>query len=172
MDTVKSLVYISLCSAAVYLFVVLAIRVFGKKDLAQLSVVDVVFILLISNAVQNAMVGPDTSLLGGLTAATTLFVINTLFKRIVRKFPRFNTFLQGHAIMLAYQGKINMDNMEKAGITMAELNEACREHGIQSVEDANLVVLEVDGNISIISNDFQTKTKNKHRRSKLEKPLG
>ena len=60
----------------IYLFIVIAIRLFGKKELAQLSVVDMVFILLISNAVQNAMVGPDSTLSGGLVAASTLFVMN------------------------------------------------------------------------------------------------
>jgi len=65
---------------AVYLFIVIAIRIFGKKELAQLSVVDLVFILLISNAVQNAMVGPDSTLSGGLVAATTLFMVNYLLK--------------------------------------------------------------------------------------------
>jgi len=67
---------------AVYVFIVIAIRLFGKKELAQLSVVDLVFILLISNSVQNAMVGPDATLSGGLVAAMTLFVVNYIFKRL------------------------------------------------------------------------------------------
>ena len=69
---------IVLRSLAVYLFIVIAIRLFGKKELAQLSVIDLVFILLISNSVQNAMVGPDSSLAGGLIAATVLFGANFL----------------------------------------------------------------------------------------------
>ena len=69
----NSYVHIILSSVAVYLFIILAIRLFGKKELAQLSVYDLVFILLISNAVQNAMVGPDSTLLGGLVAATLYF---------------------------------------------------------------------------------------------------
>ena len=71
---------VALTSTAVYLFIVLAIRLFGKKELAQLSVTDLVFILLISNAVQNAMVGQNTSLGGGLVAAGTLFAVNAGFK--------------------------------------------------------------------------------------------
>ena len=76
---------ILLRTAAVYLFMVAAIRLFGKKELSQLSVTDLVLILLISNAVQNAMVGPDSSLSGGLLAALTLFVLNYLFKLIMFK---------------------------------------------------------------------------------------
>ena len=68
-------------AVAVYVFIIIAIRVFGKKELTQLSVIDLVFILLISNAVQNAMVGPDTSLQGGLVAAGALFIANFILKK-------------------------------------------------------------------------------------------
>ena len=78
----------------IYLFIVIAIRLFGKKELAQLSVVDMVFILLISNAVQNAMVGPDSTLSGGLVAASTLFVMNYIFKSLQYKFPKFGKVVE------------------------------------------------------------------------------
>ncbi len=74
---------IILRSVVVYLFIVIAIRLFGKKEIAQLSVVDLVFILLISNSVQNAMVGPSTSLEGGLIAAASLFLVNLILKNVV-----------------------------------------------------------------------------------------
>jgi uncharacterized membrane protein YcaP (DUF421 family) len=75
-------------SVTVYLFIIIAIRLFGKKELAQLSIIDLVFILLISNAVQNAMVGSDSSLTGGLVAASALFIINYLFKYLMYRFPK------------------------------------------------------------------------------------
>ena len=75
-------VIIALKSIAVYVFIVAAIRVFGKKEFAQLSIIDLVFILLISNSVQNAMVGADSSLEGGLVAAFSLFLMNYVFKKI------------------------------------------------------------------------------------------
>jgi uncharacterized membrane protein YcaP (DUF421 family) len=84
---------IALKSIAVYVFIVAAIRVFGKKEFAQLSIIDLVFILLISNSVQNAMVGADSSLEGGLVAAFSLFLMNYLFKKYpcsVRDFPRLS----------------------------------------------------------------------------------
>src|SRR3954468_23060862 len=92
-------VQIVLRCIAVYFFVLLAIRVFGKKELAQLSVVDLVFILLISNSVQNAMVGDNTTLSGGVAAALGLFIINYLFKLLLRKFPRFSKAIQGNALL-------------------------------------------------------------------------
>ena len=87
--------HIIISTMAVYLFIVIAIRLFGKKELAQLSVVDLVFILLISNAVQNAMVGPDSTLSGGLVAASTLFVLNYIFKSLQYRYPRFSKVIQG-----------------------------------------------------------------------------
>lgn len=78
-------------SLSVYLFMVIALRIFGKKELSQLNTADVILILLISNSVQNAMVGPNTSLLGGLVAACALFIINHLLKWMMRK----NDWLRG-----------------------------------------------------------------------------
>jgi len=143
---------------AVYLFIVIALRIFGKKELAQLSVVDLVFILLISNAVQNAMVGPDSSLGGGLVAATTLFLANYLFKYLQYKFPKFGRVVQGDATMLVYQGKILESHMQMVKISYDELMEAVREHGVKSIADVDLAIMEVDGSISVLSDQYQKKT--------------
>src|ERR1700733_12115870 len=91
-------VQVILRSVAVYLFIVVAIRIFGKKELAQLSVIDLVFILLISNAVQNAMVGADTTLRGGLVAAGALFITNFILKRLLYKNKKLNEFVEGKAV--------------------------------------------------------------------------
>ncbi len=162
-------IYIILSSAAVYLFIVISIRLFGKTEIAQLSVADLVFIMLLSNAMQNAMVGSDTSLMGGLVAAGTLFVINAIFKECMYRIPWFGHVMQGESVMLIYQGKVNDTNMRKAKLTTNELLEAIREHGVAKIADVNLAVLEVDGNISVLSNDFQTKTTKAIRRSRLPK---
>jgi len=161
---------IVLSSATVYLFIILAIRLFGKKELAQLSIIDLVFILLISNAVQNAMVGSDSSLTGGLVAATTLFVINYLFKFLLYRFPKLNTFVQGSDLLLIYKGQLNQQNMAKARITNEEIIEAVREHGVSEIREVDLAVLETDGNISIISNEYKHHTNRKRKgRNKIMK---
>ena len=160
---------IVLSSMAVYLFIVFAIRLFGKTEIAQLSVADLVFIMLLSNAVQNAMVGSDTSLPGGLIAAASLFAINAVFKECMYRIPGFGKLLEGESLMLVYQGKVNDANMRKAKITTDELLEAIREHGVARVADVNLAVLEVDGNISVLSDDFQTKTTKTMRKSRQPK---
>lgn len=161
-------VQIILSSVAVYIFIIVAIRLFGKKELSQLSVIDLVFILLISNSVQNAMVGSNTSLTGGLAAAGALFVTNYIFKQLLYRFPRLSKAVQGEAVMLVYNGKLAEKNLEKARITKDELMEAIREHGVSDIGDVNLAILELDGNISVLSNDFSHRTVNKRRVSKQD----
>ncbi|MDQ3291738.1 MAG: DUF421 domain-containing protein [Bacteroidota bacterium] len=142
-------------AVAVYLFIILAIRLFGKKELSQLSVIDLVFILLISNAVQNAMVGPDTTLAGGLIAAGALFLTNYILKLTVYKSRTWSKFLQGEPVMLIYKGQLKSDNMRKVHLSVAELEGAAREHGVEHLREVDLAVLEIDGNISILTHDFQ-----------------
>jgi len=158
---------IILRSVVVYLFIVIAIRLFGKKEIAQLSVIDLVFILLISNSVQNAMVGPSTSLEGGLIAAGSLFVVNFALKNIIYRSKKAGEILQGHALMLVYEGKIMEKNLQKSRISVDELESAVREHGVKSVKDVDLAVLEIDGNISVLSNDFKHKTVRKRKAHKV-----
>lgn len=158
---------IIISSITVYLFIVIAIRIFGKKELSQLSVIDLVFILLISNAVQNAMVGNNTSLGGGLVAAASLFLVNYLLKILAYKFPMFNKALQGQAIMLVYKGKTIEKNLEKARFSQEELLEAIREHGVSSLQEVDLAILEVDGNVSVLSDEFRHKTTRKRKAHRM-----
>ena len=151
-------VLIILRCIAVYFFVIIAIRVFGKKELAQLSVIDLVFILLISNSVQNAMVGPDTSLEGGLIAATALFIVNFALKKLLYRNKKISELLQGKSIMLVYKGELQDHNLHHAEISIAELEAAVREHGVEDIIHVDLAILEVDGNISVISNDYKNKS--------------
>jgi uncharacterized membrane protein YcaP (DUF421 family) len=96
-------------------------------------------------------------------------VINAIFKECMYRIPWFGHVMQGESVMLIYQGKVNDTNMRKAKLTTNELLEAIREHGVAKIADVNLAVLEVDGNISVLSNDFQTKTTKAIRRSRLPK---
>jgi uncharacterized membrane protein YcaP (DUF421 family) len=160
-------VRIVVSSIAVYLFLILAIRLFGKKELAQLSVFDLVFILLISNAVQNAMTGPDVTLAGGLVAAASLFVVNYILKSLQFRFPGFSRALQGDSIMLVYKGKILESHLKLAKITHEELIEAVREHGVSSVAEVDLAVLEVDGNISVLTDNFRKRSSRRRKAHKV-----
>jgi uncharacterized membrane protein YcaP (DUF421 family) len=166
----NSYVQIALSSLAVYLFIIVAFRIMGKKEISQLSVVDLVFILLISNAVQNAMVGSNTSLSGGLVAAASLFAANYLFKQILFRFPKLGGFIQGEALVLIYDGKLLQANVAKARIPTDEIMEALREHGVSRIGEVDLAVLEADGNISVLSNEYQKKSVRKRRSRPRNQP--
>lgn len=163
----EAILEVVLRSAVVYLFIIFGIRIFGKKELSQLSVIDLVFILLISNAVQNAMVGQNVSLLGGVIAALTLFVINFILKNLFYRSKRINEWIQGDPLMLVYQGKIVPEHMAKAKISMSELEASIREHGVEDIKDVDLAVLEVDGNISVLSDKFRKVTTKKRHAHKM-----
>ncbi len=154
---------IALKSIAVYVFIVAAIRVFGKKEFAQLSIIDLVFILLISNSVQNAMVGADSSLEGGLVAAFSLFLMNYIFKKISLFSKGFSKAIEGEPIMLIYQGEVKLGGLKKAQISVDQLKAVVREHGVESIELVNLAMFEVDGNISVLSDNFKKSTQRKHK---------
>jgi len=154
-------------SSLIYIFIVAAIRFFGKKELAQLSVIDLVFILLISNAVQNAMVGNDNTVQGGIAAALGLFMINYLLKFLSFRSEKFSRVLQGEALMLVYNGNMIEENLKKAMITKEEVEAAVREHGVDNCSHVNLAIMEVDGNISVISGDYTKRSSRKRRAHKV-----
>jgi uncharacterized membrane protein YcaP (DUF421 family) len=154
-------------STIIYLFIVAALRLFGKKELAQLSVIDLVFILLISNSVQNAMVGPDSTLVNGIIAATTLFGVNALLKYFLFRSKRLNQFVQGVPVMLIHKGSVIAESLRRERMTMEELEAAVREHGIETVADVDLAVMEVDGNISILSDNYHKKSVRKRKSHKV-----
>lgn len=159
---------IILRSAAVYIFMVAALRLFGKKELSQLSTFDVILILLISNAVQNAMVGSDTSLSGGLAAAAVLFTLNYIFKKIVARSPFFGKLLSDKPEILIHNGIPDFKVLARFDISDDELKEAMREHGVEHYADVKLAMFEADGNISIISgeNHHMRQTHYKRRRNR------
>ena len=157
-------------SISVYLFMVIALRIFGKKQLSQLNTADVILILLISNSVQNAMVGSNTSLYGGMVAALALFIINFIFKRVMLKSTFIKELIQDTPEILIHNGKLAFSTISKLGITNDELQEAMREHGVAHYKDVKLAMFEIDGSISIISG--AENLRQTHHKRKSHKTLG
>ena len=112
---------IVLRSICVYLFMIIALRIFGKKELSQLNTADVILILLISNSVQNAMVGSNSSLLGGIVAAFALFLINLIFKKTMLHSKFIKEMLQDKPEILIHNGKIEFKALSKLGISSMSL---------------------------------------------------
>lgn len=157
-------------SVSVYFFMIIALRIFGKKELSQLNTADIILILLISNAVQNAMVGPNTSLFGGIIAALALFIINLIFKKVMLKSSLIKSFVADKPEILIHNGKTDYKTLARLGISSEELEEAIREHGLLHAADVQLAMFEIDGNISIISGADQLK-QTKHKRKRVHKTL-
>ncbi len=155
----------------VYLFMVVAIRVFGKKELSQLSTTDLVFLVLISNSVQNAMVGPNVSLAGGIIAASVLFSLNYMLKILMYRSDKVKELIEGKPVILVSDGKIDITNLHNENISLDELEEAIREHGIESYKEVRLAILEVDGNISVISEESNTLRQSRYKHRKKQKNL-
>ena len=141
---------IPLRTALVYFAILVGVRLAGKREIGQMTAFDLVLLLLLSNAVQNAMTGPDTSLIGGIEAAVTLFIVNALIVYVAFRIPGVQQRLAGKATVLISRGKVQQQNLRTELITQDELLAALREHGVESPADVALAVLEVDGSISVV----------------------
>jgi uncharacterized membrane protein YcaP (DUF421 family) len=167
------LLNVALRTTVVYFALLAGIRVTGARQLGQMSTFDLVLILIIANAVQNAMVGPDTSLAGGLVAAGVLLAWHGVVDRLRRRSRGIARWLSGEGIMLINHGAILDEHTRRAGISRDDLLQALREHGVSSAKDVRLAVLEPDGAISVIRNDDLVRGSRPHHRIRvIRKPGG
>jgi uncharacterized membrane protein YcaP (DUF421 family) len=134
----------------VYLAVLLLLRVAGKRELGQMSVIDLVVILVIANAVQNSMNGGDTSLIGGIIAAATLVAVNVLLGRLGRRVPFVSHLFIEEPTLLMSDGELIAKHMERERIDREDIEMAAREHGIPDLSGVSMAILEPDGSISVI----------------------
>ena len=149
-------------TAAIYLLVLIGVRLSGKREVGQMTPFDLTLLLLLSNSVQNAMTGPDTSLLGGAVAAATLLILNYLVANVAGGSRRFRKLVEGEPSLLIHDGKVIESHMARERVSMDELHRALREHGINSCDQVALAVLEVDGSISCLKYDEITPNANTH----------
>jgi len=144
----------------IYVAMIVGLRLFGKREVGQFRISDLVLLLLIANAVQPAMTGPDTSLTGGLLIIAALLAVNYVWNVVWLKLglrsPRVNALLHGHPTVLAQDGQWLDAALEHEGVDREEVQMACREHGVEDVKDVKLAVLELDGSISVVPQDSPT----------------
>jgi uncharacterized membrane protein YcaP (DUF421 family) len=162
---------IALRTAVIYLVVLVGVRLSGKREVGQMTPFDLTLLLLISNSVQNAMTGPDNSLIGGIAAALTLLLMNYVIAELSGTNRRFRKMVEGQPSLLIHDGKIITAHMAKEHVSMDELERSLREHGINSYHDVALAVLEVDGSISCLKYDELNPASHNHlvRRKYLQK---
>ena len=137
----------------VYFFLLVAFRLAGKRELGQITPFDLIILLTISNVLQNAMIGPDNSLTGGIIGGLTLFVANGLVGRLTLYSPRIAMLLEGKPTPLIENGRILTRDLRREVMTRSELERAIRKHGLEPEADLPRIkraLLEQDGTVTII----------------------
>jgi len=147
---------LALRCAVIYLVMIIGLRAFGKREVGQFTLFDLVLVLLIANAVQPAMTGPDSSLLGGVIIIATLLILNLVISRLREESPFFRRLIQARATVIAQGGSWLPDALRREGLELDECDAALREHGLSDVSETKLAVLETDGTISVVPIDSPT----------------
>ena len=160
----RALLDVAVRTAVVYLALLVGLRLTGKRQVGQFTPFDLLLLLLLANAVQNAMVGPDVSLAGGLVAAATLLALNGIVAALSRRTRGAERFLEGSPTILIRHGRILDENLVREGISREDLLRALREHGIDKPELVRSAILEVDGSISVLREDEVPPVSRPHHR--------
>jgi len=137
-------------SGVIYIALIAMLRVFGKREIGQFTLFDLVLILLVANAVQPAMTGPDTSLLGGVIIIVTLVAMNRAISLARTRVPFIEGLLESQPTILARDGAWIKPALENEELTVEDAEMALREHGFANVKEVRLAILEADGSISVI----------------------
>ena len=154
----------------VYLFLVISLRLSGKRELVQLNPFDLVVLLTLSNTVQNAIIGDDNSVSGGLIGATSLLLINYLVVRFLYGHSKLEQIVEGRSDLLIENGKVQAERLRKELITTAQLEAAARKQGFDSLADVDRCMLEPGGTLSFAAKKPATEeVRHKELVGRLEK---
>jgi uncharacterized membrane protein YcaP (DUF421 family) len=135
---------------AVYAFLIIGLRLSGKRELVQLNPFDLVVLLTLSNTVQNAIIGDDNTVTGGVIGATSLLIVNYLVVRFLYGHRKLDQLVEGRADVLIEDGKVKTHNLKRELITIAQLEAAARKQGFDSIQEVQQCSLEPGGTISFI----------------------
>jgi len=133
----------------VYIFLIALLRITGKRQIGQLSPLDLVLLLILSNAVQNSMNAGDNSLIGGLISAATLVALNYLIEYATVKSKKLEGIVEGRPQVIIHEGKLFEDVIREAKITQLEVESTLRESGFFDMKDVKLAILENNGKVSV-----------------------
>ena len=137
----------------VYFILLLLIRASGKRTMGQFTPFDMLLVVLLGNAVQNALLGQDASVGGGLLLATTLLLLNWLVGLVSARSARMEALVEGVPVLLARDGKVYQDVLRRELISRADFDKAMRESGVEDIDDIRMVVLETNGHITLVTRD-------------------
>jgi uncharacterized membrane protein YcaP (DUF421 family) len=151
-------------SSAIYLVLLIGLRVFGKREIGQFTLFDLVFILLVANAVQPAMTGPDSSLTGGVIIIVVLIGLNFAIGFLRVRVPFINRLVVAPSVVVARDGDWVPGVLEREGVTTDEVLESLREHGVETLKEAKLITLESDGSLSVVAKEGGSAHRRRHVR--------
>lgn len=138
-------------SAVIYFFIFLVLRMAGKRTLSEMTTFDLILVLIISEATQQALIDDDHSILGGMLVIATLVFLDVILSVLAIRFKIFDKVINGVPVFILEQGKLHLDRMKKSRIQIDDILEAARKtHGLESLEEIKSAVLEKDGSISIV----------------------
>ena len=145
-------------AVVVYGFLLVALRVAGRRELAQMTSFDLVLLLVISNAVQNSINAGDNSLTGGIISAVVLVLLNWTIGYATFRWRRVERLVEGKPLRIVSDGKVHMGALKRELLTLSELRSALRKQGIVRIADCRLVVLEPDGTLSVVRRDVEQRS--------------
>jgi uncharacterized membrane protein YcaP (DUF421 family) len=157
---------------AIYAFLIVSLRLSGKRELVQLNPFDLVVLLTLSNTVQNAIIGDDNTVTGGVIGATSLLVVNYLVVRFLYGHRKLDQLVEGRADVLIEDGKVRTTNLKRELITIAQLEAAARKQGFETIHEVQQCVLEPGGTITFIGKKPGTdETRHRELLDRMEKMM-
>ncbi|HTR47615.1 MAG TPA: YetF domain-containing protein [Verrucomicrobiae bacterium] len=147
-------------SLIVYFFLLIMFRLLGRREVAQMTVFDLIVLLVLSNVLQNAMIGPDNSVTGGLIGATAILAVNWIVGRAAFTNRWFERTVEGEPIVLVHGGRFVEGNLRRANISREELMSNLRSQGVFAMDDVRAAILEPSGKLSVLKKDAEPATEN------------
>jgi uncharacterized membrane protein YcaP (DUF421 family) len=154
-QTAVSLAIVAGCTSVIYLFLIVLLRLFGRRELAQLTVVDLIVVLILGSAVETAMIHGNLTLPAGLTSAATLFVLNKALTVVFLHSKRLRHLVGGGPVLLVHDGKLVTEHLKRVGMTAADVDEALRGRGYDGMRRVRFAVLETDGEVTVVPYEHQ-----------------
>ncbi len=161
MSVLQPLLWVVAHTLVIYFFLIFLMRTIGRRTLGQLSVVDLVIVIVMGSAVETAMVNGDTSLQAGLACACTLLAANRTLAFFVVRSRRLRKLVVGNPMILVHDGHFLDDHLRRAGLTQDDVMEALREREENRLENIKFAILEVDGTINVVPCDAETRRTNR-----------
>jgi uncharacterized membrane protein YcaP (DUF421 family) len=152
-DIGSSLPEVALRVAVIYLFLVIVLRISGKREVGQLSILELIVVLLISDAVQNSMVGENTTVWGGMVAVLMLLGLDYALSMVTQRSRRVRRAIEGEPRLLIRDGQLLPKALREEGVDANDVRAAIRAHGFTRIEEIRMAVLETNGSISVIPKD-------------------